>query len=64
MALFDELHERGNTIVLVTHEPDIAEYAHRVVTIRDGVIASDHPSLRHASGAARSGGGSKQTHAI
>ena len=46
MALFDELHRQGNTIVLVTHEPDIAEYAHRVVTIRDGVIASDHPSSR------------------
>ncbi len=46
MALFDELHSRGNTIVLVTHEPDIAEYAHRVVTIRDGVIASDQPSSR------------------
>ncbi len=46
MALFDELHARGNTIVLVTHEPDIAEYAHRVVTIRDGVIATDHPSSR------------------
>jgi putative ABC transport system ATP-binding protein len=46
MALFDELHARGNTIVLVTHEPDIAEYAHRVVTIRDGVIASDHVSSR------------------
>jgi putative ABC transport system ATP-binding protein len=49
MALFDELHARGNTIVLVTHEPDIAEYAHRVVTIRDGVIASDHPSPRHVA---------------
>src|SRR5271170_7206978 len=48
MALFDDLRSRGNTIVLVTHEPDIAEYAHRVVTIRDGVIASDHPSTRHA----------------
>jgi len=46
MALFDELHARGNTIVLVTHEPDIAEYAHRIITIRDGVIASDHPSPR------------------
>jgi len=46
MALFDELHARGNTIVLVTHEPDIAEFAHRVVTIRDGVIASDHVSPR------------------
>ena len=46
MALFDTLHSRGNTIILVTHEPDIAEYAHRVVTIRDGVIASDHKSSR------------------
>src|SRR5271170_1792653 len=46
MALFDELHANGNTIILVTHEPDIAEYAHRVVTIRDGVIAGDHLSTR------------------
>ena len=47
MALFDELQAKGNTIVLVTHEPDIAEYAHRVVHIRDGEIASDEPSKRH-----------------
>jgi putative ABC transport system ATP-binding protein len=46
MALFDELHAKGNTIVLVTHEPDIAEYAHRVVHIRDGQIFSDEPSKR------------------
>src|ERR1700729_581277 len=46
MALFDELHARGNTIVVVTHEPDIAEFAHRIITIRDGVIASDHQSAR------------------
>jgi len=46
MALFDELHANGNTIIVVTHEPDIAEYAHRVVTIRDGVIAGDHVSSR------------------
>jgi putative ABC transport system ATP-binding protein len=46
MALFDELQSKGNTIVLVTHEPDIAEYAHRVVHIRDGEIASDEPSKR------------------
>jgi putative ABC transport system ATP-binding protein len=46
MALFDTLHSRGNTIVLVTHEPDIAEFAHRVVHIRDGEIFSDEPSRR------------------
>src|SRR6202142_4170620 len=46
MALFDELHAKGNTIILVTHEPDIAEYAHRVVHIRDGMIASDAVSSR------------------
>jgi putative ABC transport system ATP-binding protein len=46
MALFDNLHSRGNTIVLVTHEPDIAEYAHRIVHIRDGKIFSDQPSSR------------------
>jgi len=46
MALFDTLHSGGNTIVLVTHEPDIAEYAHRVVHIRDGQIFSDEPSKR------------------
>jgi putative ABC transport system ATP-binding protein len=46
MALFDRLHEEGNTIVLVTHEPDIAEFAHRVVHIRDGQIFSDEPSKR------------------
>jgi putative ABC transport system ATP-binding protein len=56
MALFDHLHAQGNTLIVVTHEPDIAEYAHRIITIRDGVIAHDHPSQRVASG------GSKQTH--
>ena len=38
MALFDRLQAQGNTIVLVTHEPEIAEFAHRVVHIRDGQI--------------------------
>ncbi|MGH9616988.1 MAG: ABC transporter ATP-binding protein [Acidobacteriaceae bacterium] len=46
MALLDELHGRGNTIIVVTHEPDIAGYAHRIVHIRDGEIASDEASAR------------------
>jgi putative ABC transport system ATP-binding protein len=41
MALFDRLYEQGNTIVLVTHEHDIAEYAHRIIMLKDGVIAGD-----------------------
>lgn len=41
MHLFEKLHEEGNTIILVTHEPEIAERAHRVITIRDGRIESD-----------------------
>ncbi|MGB8987891.1 MAG: ABC transporter ATP-binding protein [Acidobacteriaceae bacterium] len=46
MALMDELHAKGNTIIVVTHEPDIASYAHRIVHIRDGEIASDEVSPR------------------
>ncbi len=41
MALFDRLQAEGNTIVLVTHEHDISEYAHRVIHIKDGMIAGD-----------------------
>ncbi len=46
MALFEQIHEAGNTIVLVTHEPEIASFANRVVHIRDGQIFSDEPSTR------------------
>jgi putative ABC transport system ATP-binding protein len=49
MKLFDKLHSEGNTIILVTHERDIAEYAHRVISIRDGKIASDE-RVRHLVG--------------
>ncbi|HTI38021.1 MAG TPA: ABC transporter ATP-binding protein [Vicinamibacterales bacterium] len=41
MAVFDRLHKNGNTIVLVTHEADIAAYAHRVIHIRDGQVEKD-----------------------
>jgi putative ABC transport system ATP-binding protein len=41
MALFDQLHNRGNTIILVTHETDIAMHAHRAIRLLDGKIASD-----------------------
>jgi putative ABC transport system ATP-binding protein len=41
MALFERLHASGNTIVLVTHEPDIAQHAHRIIHIRDGQVEDD-----------------------
>ena len=41
MALFERLHGAGNTIILVTHEPDIAEHAHRIISIRDGKVEKD-----------------------
>jgi putative ABC transport system ATP-binding protein len=41
MDLFSKIHEGGNTVVLVTHEEDIANYTHRIVRVRDGIIESD-----------------------
>ncbi len=51
MALFDKLHRAGNTIVVVTHERDIAEHSQRIVTIRDGLVASDERNPSRAVGA-------------
>ena len=42
MALFQALNEQGITVIIVTHEPDIAQYAHRVIDVRDGRILKDH----------------------
>jgi putative ABC transport system ATP-binding protein len=41
MALFDEIHKAGNTVIMVTHEEEIAAHAKRVIRLRDGVIESD-----------------------
>ncbi|HLT07674.1 MAG TPA: ABC transporter ATP-binding protein [Cyclobacteriaceae bacterium] len=52
MGLFHELHQKGNTIIMVTHEDDIAHFAHRIIRLRDGLVESDtinpHPTLKEA----------------
>ena len=48
MALFDELHTQGQTIILVTHEPDIAAHATRQVHLMDGKIARDATEAKHS----------------
>jgi putative ABC transport system ATP-binding protein len=53
MALFDQLQADGQTIVLVTHESDIAGHAHRTVVLRDGVIESDRRNERYANSETR-----------
>jgi putative ABC transport system ATP-binding protein len=45
MALFHDIHQKGNTIILVTHEENIARHAHRIIRLLDGRIASDVPNL-------------------
>ncbi len=49
MALLESLYQRGNTIILVTHEPDIARHARRNVHLRDGVIESDELTAAFAA---------------
>lgn len=46
MNLFDEIHAQGNTVILVTHEEEIAKHAHRIIRLRDGMVESDEPSVR------------------
>ncbi len=41
MGIFESIHDNGNTVILVTHEPDIALFAHRIVKLRDGLVESD-----------------------
>jgi putative ABC transport system ATP-binding protein len=45
MKLFQDIHDQGNTIIVVTHEEDIARHAHRIVRLRDGVIESDEKNI-------------------
>jgi putative ABC transport system ATP-binding protein len=49
MELFAQLHRAGNTVILVTHEPDIAAFAERQVMLKDGKVVADHPTLRAAA---------------
>jgi putative ABC transport system ATP-binding protein len=49
MRVFESLHAQGQTIIMVTHEPDIAAHAARVIVLRDGRVASDTPSQRNAA---------------
>jgi len=44
MGLIEDIHAKGNTIILVTHEEDIAKHAHRIVRMRDGLIENDYPN--------------------
>jgi putative ABC transport system ATP-binding protein len=48
MGLLHDIHKSGNTIIIVTHEEDIAQHAHRIIRLRDGVIESDtvNPNIR------------------
>ncbi|MFK8005919.1 MAG: ABC transporter ATP-binding protein [Saprospiraceae bacterium] len=53
MEIFERLHEQGNTIILVTHEPDIAEHAHRIIRLRDGLIELDEKNEKIVRAAER-----------
>ncbi len=51
MALFDELHAEGNTLIVITHEREVAEYSRRIVFVKDGLIESDEKNERKADAA-------------
>ncbi|MEO8505212.1 MAG: ABC transporter ATP-binding protein [Acidobacteriota bacterium] len=56
IGLFQELNRQGKTVILITHEPDIAEFASRIVACKDGRIVSDHPVTRRREIAVPGGG--------
>jgi len=46
MGLFEDIHSKGNTIIVVTHEEDIARYAHRIIRLKDGLVESDEVNVK------------------
>ena len=53
MGIFEQIHTAGNTVILVTHEPDIAEHAHRIIRVRDGLVELDYKNANIISVAKR-----------
>jgi len=53
MAIFQDINEKGHTVVMITHEPDIAAHAKRIIMIRDGKLVSDEPNRHHVRAKAK-----------
>ena len=49
LQLFEDLHARGNTLLVVTHEEQVARHSRRIIRVRDGLVASDEPVLHPAA---------------